>query len=87
MNLSIEQLKKTDGIHIQDGKDPYGVAEDFEVLLYNEDLADNGYPAVPSYIPVKEAPKGFTRLVFTVVRRCIHSTGARTTSGCIMPCW
>ncbi|MCJ7603207.1 MAG: molybdopterin-dependent oxidoreductase, partial [Desulfobulbaceae bacterium] len=64
VNLSIEQLKKEDGIHIQDGKDPYGVAEDFEVLLYNEDLADNGYPAVPTYIPVEEAPKGFTRLVY-----------------------
>ncbi|MBU4260650.1 MAG: molybdopterin-dependent oxidoreductase [Proteobacteria bacterium] len=64
VNLSIAQLKKEDGIHIQDGKDPYGVSEDFEVQLYNEDLEDNDYPAVPTYIPVEEVPKGFTRLVY-----------------------
>ena len=62
--LSIAQLKKEDGIHIRPGKDPYGVSEDFEVLLYNEDLEDNGYPAVPTYIPVEEPPKGYARLVY-----------------------
>jgi len=64
VSLSIEQLKKEEGIHIQDGKDPYGVAEDFEVLLYNEDLEENGYPALPTYIPVEEPPQGFSRLVY-----------------------
>ncbi|MCB2184557.1 MAG: molybdopterin-dependent oxidoreductase [Desulfobulbaceae bacterium] len=62
--LSIAQLKKEDGIHIQPGKDPYGVSEDFEVLLYNEDIEDSGYPGVPTYIPVEEVPKGFARLVY-----------------------
>ncbi|MBI5558796.1 MAG: molybdopterin-dependent oxidoreductase [Deltaproteobacteria bacterium] len=64
VNLSIDQLRKEEGIHIRDGQDPYGVADDFEVQLYNEDIADNGYPGVPTYIPVEEVPKGFTRLVY-----------------------
>lgn len=64
VNLSLEQIRKEDGIHLQPGKDPYGVAEDFEVLLYNEDLEDSGYPGVPTYIPVEETPKGFARLVY-----------------------
>lgn len=62
--LSVEQLKKENGIHIQPGKDPYGVSEDFEVLLYNEDIEDNGYPGVPTYVAVEEVPKGFARLVY-----------------------
>ena len=62
--LSIAQLKKEDGIHIRPGKDPYGVSEDFEVLLYNEDIEDAGHPGVPTYIPVEEVPKGYCRLVY-----------------------
>ena len=63
-NLSIAQIKKEDGIHIQPGKDPYGVKEDFELLFSNDDLADNDYPAVPTYIPVEEVPAGYARLVY-----------------------
>jgi thiosulfate reductase / polysulfide reductase chain A len=62
--LSIAQLQKEDGIHIQPGKDPYGVSEDFEVLFYNEDIEENGYPGVPTYIPVEDVPKGYARLVY-----------------------
>lgn len=62
--LSLAQLKKEDGIHLQPGKDPYGVSEDFEVYLYNEDLEDSGYPGVPTYTPVDEVPKGYARLVY-----------------------
>lgn len=62
--LSIEQIKKEDGIHIRPGKDPYGVPEDFELLFYNEDIEDNGYPGVPTYVPVEEVPQGYARLVY-----------------------
>jgi thiosulfate reductase/polysulfide reductase chain A len=62
--LSLAQLKKEDGIHIRDGKDPYGVPEDFEVLLYNEDIEDAGFPGIPTYIPVDQPPAGYARLLY-----------------------
>lgn len=62
--LSLEQLKKEDGIHLQDGKDPYKMPEDFEVLLYNEDVEDLGFPGVPTYIPVDQVPGGYARLLY-----------------------
>jgi len=64
VNLSIEKLRAEDGIHIQPGKDPYGVPEDFEVLLFNEDLADSGHPGAPTYVPVPRTPNGFARLLY-----------------------
>ncbi len=63
-DLSLAKLKAEDGIHIQPGKDPYGVPEDFDVLLFNEDLDDNGHPGAPTYIPVEENPAGFARLLY-----------------------
>lgn len=63
-NLSIEKLKAEDGIHIQPGKDPYGIPEDFEVRLFNEDIEDAGHPGAPTYIPVPENPTGFARLLY-----------------------
>lgn len=62
--LSLAQMKKEDGIHIRDGKDPYGVPEDFEVLFYNEDIEDYGFPGVPTYIPVEQPPAGYARLLY-----------------------
>lgn len=62
--LSLEKLKAEDGIHIQAGQNPFGVPEDFEVLLFNEDLDDNGHPGAPTYIPVEQPPKGFARLLY-----------------------
>ena len=62
--LSIEQLKKEDGIHIREGKNPYTMPEDFEVIFYNEDLEDAGFPGVPTYIPVEQPPAGFARLLY-----------------------
>ncbi|MEN8188528.1 MAG: molybdopterin-dependent oxidoreductase [Thermodesulfobacteriota bacterium] len=62
--LSIAQIKKEGGIHIQPGKDPYKMPEDFEVLLFNEDLTDAGHPGAPTYKPVEEVPKGFARLLY-----------------------
>lgn len=63
-NLTLQQLRKEDGIHIRPGEDPYEIPDDFEVLFYNEDLTDYGFPGAPKYIPVEEPPKGFTRLVY-----------------------
>ncbi len=62
--LSLEQIRKENGIHIRPGKDPYVLPEDFEILFYNEDIDDAGFPGVPAYIPVEEPPTGFTRLVY-----------------------
>ncbi|MBC8207914.1 MAG: molybdopterin-dependent oxidoreductase [Desulfobulbaceae bacterium] len=62
--LSIAQIKAEDGIHIQPGKDPYSMPEDFEVQLYNDDLADAGFPGAPTYIAVPDVPKGFARLLY-----------------------
>ncbi|MDH4331583.1 MAG: molybdopterin-dependent oxidoreductase [Desulfobulbaceae bacterium] len=60
--LSIDQLVKEDGIHLQPGVDPYGKALDVE--FHSAELAEQGYPAIPTYIPVPEPPKGFARLVY-----------------------
>lgn len=62
--LSLESLRKEDGIHIQDGKDPYGMPDDFEVLFYNEDIEDAGFPGIPTYTPVEQPPKGYARLIY-----------------------
>ncbi len=63
-NLSLAQLKKEGGIHIREGKSPYAIPEDFSVLFYNEDIADVGFPGVPTYIPVEQAPAGYARLLY-----------------------
>lgn len=63
-NLSLAQLRKEDGIHILEGQDPYGVPEDFEVLLYNEEIEDAGFPGVPTYMPVAPPPAGYARLIY-----------------------
>ncbi|MCX5876288.1 MAG: molybdopterin-dependent oxidoreductase [Deltaproteobacteria bacterium] len=61
-NLSIEQLVKEDGIHVQPGVDPYGKV--LKVKFFSQELAEAGFPAVPTYLPVPEPPKGFARLVY-----------------------
>lgn len=61
--LSIAKLIAEDGIHLQPGKDPYGVSEDFEVQFFNEELEEQGYPAAPTYIAVPDVPKGYMRLL------------------------
>lgn len=62
--LSLAQLKKEGGIHIQPGKNPYNMPDDFEVVFYNEDIEDAGFPGVPTYKPVEEPPAGFARLIY-----------------------
>ena len=62
--LSLKQIREEGGIHVRDGKDPYGIPEDFEVLFYNENIEDYGFPAVPTYIPVEQPPAGFARLLY-----------------------
>ena len=62
--LTLEQIIKEGGIHIQKGKDPYAVPEDFEVIFYNEDIEDAGFPGIPTYQPVEQPPKGYARLLY-----------------------
>ena len=62
--LSLEALKGQDGIHIMEGRDPYEMDEDLEILFYNEDIEDAGFPGVPTYQPVAQPPKGFARLLY-----------------------
>jgi len=62
--LSLEQLRKEDGIHIKPGKDPYTMPDDFEVMFYNEDIEDAGFPGSPTYIPVEQPPAGYARLLY-----------------------
>ncbi|MDD2542531.1 MAG: molybdopterin-dependent oxidoreductase [Desulfuromonadaceae bacterium] len=61
-NLSLAQLKKEDGIHLQPGSDPYGVT--YPVKFFNDDLADAGYSGAPAFTSVPEPPQGFARLVY-----------------------
>ena len=62
--LSIDKLRAEDGIHIQEGKDPYGVSEDLTINFYHEDLADAGFPGAPTYKPVPRPPSGYMRLLY-----------------------
>ncbi len=62
--LSLAQLRADKGIHLIDGKDPYGVPDDFEVLLYNEEIEDSGFPGIPTYTPVESPPPGYARLIY-----------------------
>jgi len=61
-NLSIEQLVKEGGIHVQPGAEPYGSV--LKVNFFSQEIADAGFPGIPTYIPVPEAPKGYARLVY-----------------------
>jgi len=62
--LTLDQIVKEGGIHVQTGKDPYKMPEDFEVVFYNEDIEDAGFPGIPTYQPVEQPPKGFARLLY-----------------------
>jgi thiosulfate reductase / polysulfide reductase chain A len=65
VGLSLAQLKAEGGIHIQPGvDDPYGLDDDFIVHFFNEDLEWDGYPPIPTYIPVERPPEGYYRLLF-----------------------
>jgi len=68
-SLSLKQLQREQGIHIQPGVDPYEV--EYDVYFYNENIADEGFPGVPTYVPIPEPPKGFARLVYG--RLPVHS--------------
>lgn len=75
LGLNIEKLHDMGGVAVQKGK-PY--LQDFEaektspftsttskkIELYSEALHKDGYPALPSYEPVAEAPTGMLRLVY-----------------------
>ncbi|MBM9536404.1 molybdopterin-containing oxidoreductase family protein [Desulfobulbus alkaliphilus] len=62
--LSLAQLRAEGGIHIQPGvDDPYGLDDDFIVHFFSDDLDWDGYPPIPTYIPVPRAPEGYYRLL------------------------
>lgn len=63
VQLSLNQIKAEDGIHVQPGKDPYGAME-VTVQFYHEELEEHGYPAIPTYIPVERPPEGYFRLLY-----------------------
>ncbi len=69
--LSLAKLTAAKGIHVQPGKDPYGVPEDFEVSFFNEELVENGFPGAPTYKSVEHNPKGYARLLYG--RTPLHS--------------
>ncbi len=62
--LTLDQIVAEGGIHVQKGKNPYNMPEDFEVVFYNEDIEDVGFPGIPTYIPVEQPPTGFARLLY-----------------------
>ncbi len=62
--LSIAKIIEEGGIHLQQGKDPYKIPEDFEVLFFDEDLDDAGFPGIPTYVPVEQPPAGYARLLY-----------------------
>ncbi len=64
VGLSLDTIREEGGIHLQPGEDPYGVDEDMIVYFYNEDLEDEDYPPIPTYIPVERAPAGYMRLLY-----------------------
>ena len=61
--VTIEQIRKKDGIHLQPGEDPYGVPEDLIIHFFSYDLEDYGFPAMATYIPVEKPPSGYMRLL------------------------
>jgi thiosulfate reductase/polysulfide reductase chain A len=78
--LSIEDLKKMDGIYLQEGKSPYAPAgqrtfafdtDSGLVELYSEQTADNDFSGTPIYIATDEVPAGFARLLYG--RSPVHS--------------
>lgn len=71
--LSIAKMQAMGGIHTQPGKSPYAPAgkkehtfktDSEKIELYSETLEDEGFPGVPTFVPVNEVPKGFARLVY-----------------------
>jgi thiosulfate reductase/polysulfide reductase chain A len=70
-NITLASVKAEGGIHLQPGKSPYGVPDDFQVMLFNEEIAAAGHPGSPTYKPVEPVPAGHARLLFG--RAPVHS--------------
>ena len=79
LGLSIEKLRKEQGIYITKGKSSYlkpGEKPEFgtdsgKVNLYLDEAEEEGFSPVPVYTPVPEPPKGFARMVYG--RSPVHS--------------
>lgn len=69
--ITLESVKAEGGIHLQPGKSPYGVPDDFQATLFSQEIADAGFPGSPTYKPVEDVPAGFARLLYG--RTPLHS--------------
>jgi thiosulfate reductase/polysulfide reductase chain A len=82
--LSIAKLRKLDGIYIQPGESPYlepGEEPEFDtdsgkIELYSEALEDEDFPALPTYVPTPEPPRGYARMIYG--RSPVHSFNRTT---------
>ncbi len=63
-NVTLESIKAEGGIHLQPGKSPYEMPEDFNAQLFSQEIADAGFPGSPTYKPVEGVPAGFARLLY-----------------------
>ncbi len=70
-NITLESVKAEGGIHLQPGKSPYGIPDDFKAQLFSQEIADAGFPGSPTYKPVEDVPAGFARLLYG--RTPLHS--------------
>ncbi len=61
-DLSLASVRKEEGIHIQEGEDPYDT--ELDVVFYSDALEEAGFPPIPKYTPVPEPPPGYARLVY-----------------------
>ena len=70
--LSIEKLRKLDGIYIQKGESPYlkpGEEPTFDtdsgkIEFFSETLEDEDFSPLPEYTRSEQPPKGFARLIY-----------------------
>lgn len=63
-NVTLASIKAEGGIHIQPGKSPFELPDDFQVQLFNEEIAAAGFPGAPTYKPVENVPAGYARLLY-----------------------
>jgi thiosulfate reductase/polysulfide reductase chain A len=79
-NLSLDKLKKEDGIHIQKGKSAYFPkgekkhkfdTDSGKIELYSEALADEDFPPTPVCHAAPDVPAGYARLLYG--RTPVHS--------------
>jgi thiosulfate reductase/polysulfide reductase chain A len=63
-NLTLASIKAEGGIHLQPGKSPFSMPDDFQVQLFCEEVAAAGHPGSPTYKPAENVPAGYARLLY-----------------------